>query len=93
MIDNELTESFNKLFNLKENVQQINWMEPIKVKMKIERKIVDMELDNGASVSIISEYEYRRKFGETKLEIDGLKLQFNFVNYNSHTIQIKQSIQ
>lgn len=82
MIDDELAESFNKLFHLKENIQQINRVEPIKIGVEIERKIVSMELDTGASVSIISEYEYRKKFGEIKLETDGLKLQY----YTNETV-------
>lgn len=62
-----------RLFHLKENVQQINRVEPIKVEVEIEGKIVNMELDTGVSVSIISEYEYKKHFGEIKLETDRLK--------------------
>lgn len=89
MIDDELAESFNKLFHLKENIQQINRVEPIKIGVEIERKIVSMELDTGASVSIISEYEYRKKFGEIKLETDGLKLQY----YTNETVDTLGHIQ
>jgi len=85
MIDDELAESFNKLFHLKD-VQQISRVEPIKVEVKIEGKIVNMELDTGASVSIISEYEYRKKFGEIKLETDGLKLQYYHTNETVDTL-------
>jgi len=48
-----------------------------------------MELDTGASVSIISEYEYRKKFGEIKLETDGLKLQY----YTNETVDTLGHIQ
>ncbi|XP_022160085.1 uncharacterized protein LOC111026334 [Myzus persicae] len=89
MIDDELAKIFNKLFHLKENVQQINRVEPIKIEKEIEGKIVSMELDTGTSVSIISEHEYRKKFGEIKLETDGLKLQY----YTNETIDTLGHIQ
>lgn len=57
--------------------------------MEIEGKIVSMELDTGESVSIISEYEYREKFGEIKLETDGLKLQY----YTNETVNTLGHIQ
>ncbi|VVC36912.1 Integrase, catalytic core,Ribonuclease H-like domain,Reverse transcriptase domain,Aspartic peptidase [Cinara cedri] len=57
-------------------MNQINRIEPINVKLEIEGKPVEMELDTGASVSIISEYEYNRSFRDIKLETNGLKLQY-----------------
>lgn len=80
--DDELAESFNRLFHLKEQCQQINRVGPIKVKLEIEGKIINMELDMGASVLNISEYEYKKKFGEIKLETDRLRLQY----YTSETV-------
>lgn len=67
-------------------------MEPLKVgwKVEIEEKIINVELNTGSLVSIISEYEYRKKFWDIRLETDGLKLQFHTnVNTNIKTYSNK----
>jgi len=56
--------------------EQIHRIEPIKVKVEIEGKSMSMELDTGASVSIIYESQYIKHFSFKERENDGLKLQY-----------------
>lgn len=85
MIDNELAESLNKLFHVKENIQEINKVDAIKIKVEIEEKVVNMELNTGTSISIISECGHRRIFSHIKLETKGGGLKLS-------TIQMKRQI-
>lgn len=49
--------------------------------LKVEK---NMELDMGATVSIVSEYDYEKRFSFLKLNYDGLRLQY----YTNETVDI-----
>lgn len=79
----ELDESFNRLYHLK-NVGKTNKiLDPIKLKIQVENKTVEMELDTGTSVSIISERDYNANFKKIKVKNDGLRLQY----YTKETVE------
>ena len=43
-------------------------MPPIKIPLLVDNVLLEMELDTGAAITIISEAKYKEHFSETKLK-------------------------